>query len=219
MRQPIELTKSNVTEMFAKILSAAAAVNSVSARRFSQQAGSRVYTAFKIYKPQMALNVTPVPPRLQSRAGKNSLILSKTGWISIDLASALSQGYDWKQKKTYLLTPNEVGAILASTDGNATFVREPRTAAEPSVGGAAQPANVRRTFSLSADKDKLAYTINVGSAVEGQTSAPASIQLTRGEFEVLKTLLAASIPKLFMWEHGFEPIIEASSSPSDPMSF
>lgn len=203
--------------MFAKLLTAAAAGDSVSARRFSQQAGSRVFTAFKIYKAQMALNVTPVPPRLQTR--KNSLVLSKTGWISIDLAPVLSQGYDWKQKKTYLLMPNEIGAILASTDGSATFVREPRAASEPSVSGGAPPANVRRTFSLSADKDKLAYTINVGNAAEGQTSAPASIQLTRGEFEVLKTLLAASIPKLFMWEHGFEPIIEASSSPGEPMAF
>jgi hypothetical protein len=205
--------------MFAKILSSsAAAVDSAFARRFSQQAGSRVYTAFKIYKPQMALNVTPVPPRLQTRAGKNSLVLSKTGWISIDLAASLSQGYDWKQKKTYLLMSNEIGAILASTDGNATFVREPRAAAEPTVGGTPL-ANVRRTFSLSADKDKLFYTISVENTTEGQTPAPASIQLTRGEFEVLKTLLAASIPKLFMWEHGFEPVIEASSSPSEPMSF
>ena len=94
-------------------------------RVFSQQqqgGGARVYTGFKMYKPQVALNMLPVPPRLKS--GKNSLSLSRAGFVSVELAPAMVKGFDWKSKQFYLLTSVDIGAILAS-DGNVKFVREP----------------------------------------------------------------------------------------------
>jgi hypothetical protein len=98
-------------------------------RNFSQQGGgARVYTGFKLYKPQVALNMLPVPPRLKS--GKNSLSLSRAGFVSFELAPATAvKGFDWKSKQYYLLTSVEIGAILAS-DGNVKFVREPYAGAD-----------------------------------------------------------------------------------------
>jgi hypothetical protein len=204
-------------------------------------AGGRVYTAFKLYKPQVALNVVPVPPRLQNK--KNSLQLSRAGFVSIELAPALSKGFDWKAKNIYLLTSLEIGSILASSDGNVKFVREPYVgtktshlrvyirpefsacvvfAGDTGTATASTSSNARRVFSLSADKEKLTYTISVQTQSEpgstGAQNGTSSIQLSRGEFEVLKTLLTASVPKMLMWEHGFEPIIEASSD-EEPMNY
>jgi hypothetical protein len=45
--------------------------------------GPRVFTAFKVYKPATALNVTPIGPRLLPK--KNSLVLSRSGYVSLDI--------------------------------------------------------------------------------------------------------------------------------------
>jgi hypothetical protein len=95
-------------------------------------------------------------------------------------------------------------------------------AGDTGTATASTSSNARRVFSLSADKEKLTYTISVQTQSEpgstGAQNGTSSIQLSRGEFEVLKTLLTASVPKMLMWEHGFEPIIEASSD-EEPMNY
>lgn len=70
---------------------------------------------------------------------------------------------------------------------------------------------MRRIFSLSTDAQKLTYTLGVqsqGSDAGTGGAGSSQIQLSRGEYEVIKSLLAASLPKLILWEHGFEPIID-----------
>ena len=94
-------------------------------------------------------------------------------------------------------------------------------------GAPANPAGhgPRRVFTITPDKQGLTYTVKIETTSES-VSGNAAIQLSKGEFGVLQNLFASAIPKLIMWEHGFEPIVDASggggggaAETAEPMAF
>ena len=67
----------------------------------------------------------------------------------------------------------------------------------------------KKDLTIKLDNDNI--DINI-TATEGNNINSISVTLSKNEYDVLTRLMLAGIPKMFMWEAAFDPIIAPSNN-------
>ncbi|GLI64103.1 hypothetical protein VaNZ11_007277 [Volvox africanus] len=176
-------------------------------RSITGSASERTYSDFHIYKTRAAMAVRLLPPIFTSENGYK--ILNRDGVMLLEFASAnpgqqanggpppaggINRTYNWTNKVSFALSPVELGNILAGdaigTETGLVMFHDPAKTGK--VGEPVKRLTLKQmkdgaiSFSLSAGHDNI------------------SVPVTKGEFEVLKSLAQFAIPRLL----GFDVVFQ-----------
>ncbi|KAG2435106.1 hypothetical protein HXX76_007191 [Chlamydomonas incerta] len=176
--------------------------------RAAAGSSDRVYTNYYVYKTRAAMCVRLLPPTFsKTQAGK---VLERDGTMLLEFATAnaaaagagngpagnVNRTYNWSNKVTFALSPVELGNILA---GDAV-------ASEKGLVLWHDPAKLGKTgeamkkLSLKQLPDgNISFNMNAGPE-------NISVPVTKGEFEVIKSVAQFAIPRLL----GFDAVFSSS---------
>nr|BAF46291.1 transcription regulator Pbf-2 [Chlamydomonas reinhardtii] len=174
--------------------------------RAATSSSDRVYTNYYVYKTRAAMCLRLLPPTFaKAQAGK---VLERDGTMLLEFATAnaaapgagngpagnVNRTYNWGNKVTFALSPVELGNILAgdavASDKGLVLWHDPAK-----LGKTGEPI---KKLSLKQLPD--------GNISFNLTAGPEnfSVPVTKGEFEVIKSVAQFAIPRLL----GFDAVFE-----------
>ncbi|EFJ52446.1 hypothetical protein VOLCADRAFT_86539 [Volvox carteri f. nagariensis] len=175
-------------------------------RALATSSTERVYVNFHIYKTRAAMAVRLLPPSFTTENGYKTL--ERDGVMLLEFANAnpgqpsgtapaaggINRTYNWSNKISFALSPSELGTMLAgdaiASDKGLVMYHDPTKLGK--VGEPMKRLTMKQmpdgaiSFSLSAAPDNI------------------SLPVSRGEFEVLKSLAHYAIPRLLGFDAAFQ---------------
>ncbi|GIL72140.1 hypothetical protein Vretimale_455 [Volvox reticuliferus] len=176
-------------------------------RAVTSSASERTYSDFHIYKTRAAMAVRLLPPIFTSENGYKTR--NRDGVMLLEFASAnpgqqpnggpppaggINRTYNWANKVSFALSPVELGNILAGdaigTEKGLVMFHDPAK-----TGKVGEP--VKRLTLKQMQDGAISFSLNAGHD-------NVSVPVTKGEFEVLKSLAQFAIPRLM----GFDAVFQ-----------
>ncbi|KAG2428607.1 hypothetical protein HYH02_014309 [Chlamydomonas schloesseri] len=176
--------------------------------RNGSSTSDRVYTNYYVYKTRAAMCVRLLPPTFsKSQAGK---VLERDGTMLLEFATAnaaaagagngpagnVNRTYNWSSKVTFALSPVELGNILAgdavASDKGLVLWHDPAK-----LGKTGEP--IKKLSLKQLPDGNISFNLNAGAD-------NINVPVTKGEFEVIKSVAHFAIPRLL----GFGEVFGSS---------
>ncbi|XP_074280177.1 single-stranded DNA-binding protein WHY2, mitochondrial [Silene latifolia] len=157
--------------------------------------GGRNFAPFMLYKGKAAFKAEPVAPTFtKNEAG--DLFLKRSGCIMLSFSHSIGERkYDWEQMQKFSMSPTEVGSLVSlGPGGSCEFFHDPAM----QTGNAGQ---VRKNLQVKGNPDGKFYFITLSVADNiNKTNDRFTIQVTPGEFSVIRTSFSFALPHIMGWD-------------------
>eukprot|EP00455_Lapot_gusevi_P050058 TRINITY_DN7203_c0_g1_i5.p1 TRINITY_DN7203_c0_g1~~TRINITY_DN7203_c0_g1_i5.p1 ORF type:complete len:188 (+),score=23.18 TRINITY_DN7203_c0_g1_i5:54-617(+) len=160
-----------------------------------------IYSGITFYSKSSAINVSPIAPRLVQT--KNYLRLQTPGKIKLGVAPMSGKQAQWRSNPHIQLDAVDVAQILNWSDKKLEIVKEFASQAE----GVKNSQRVLRLQRSEAGD----CIISVSTQGEAQQTS-SSFQLSVPQLHTLQMLLSAAVPKMYLWDQAFEPLMNQDDS-------
>ena len=149
------------------------------------------------------MSMLPISPTL-NRLASGDYAVERNGVILLEFANSVGErSYNWAQKKTFALSPTEMGELIAqpAQGQQVQFYHEP-------LGG--QQGGTGKTFRSDPTKDGNGFFFSLTDKND-----KVLVPVTMGEFVVIRQLMQHAIPYLV----AFDMALQAGSDSGTTSSF